>query len=280
MALQLLRLGSIGSEVEKWQLFLIGEELLDDDADGRFGPKTEAATKKFQQRHDLDPDGKVGPKTLGKAIAEGLAIVEDRTDMGVNSINFPPRPDFPPLVSTAQRQAIFGAFKFRANPLPSNKENIEILGTWEADNIVKVSLPALNGVDTFGTPNPGAMRFHDKAKAQLEGMWKAWEAKGLKSRVLSFGGSFVPRFIRGSSSALSNHAFGSAFDINMAQNALGKTPARVGTKGSVRELVPIAHDFGFYWGGHFSNRADGMHFEVAKILTPAELSTLNSKYGI
>jgi len=28
--------------------------------------------------------------------------------------------------------------------------------------------------------------------------------------------------------------------------------------------VPIAHDHGFYWGGHFS-RSDGMHFEVAKL---------------
>ena len=35
-------------------------------------------------------------------------------------------------------------------------------------------------------------------------------------------------------------------------------------KSSVRELVPIAHDHGFYWGGHFS-RCDGMHFEVARV---------------
>jgi len=39
----------------------------------------------------------------------------------------------------------------------------------------------------------------------------------------------------------------------------------VGQKGCVRELVPIAHENGFYWGGHFS-RLDGMHFEIAKIL--------------
>ncbi|MBP0575977.1 M15 family metallopeptidase [Mycobacterium tuberculosis] len=40
----------------------------------------------------------------------------------------------------------------------------------------------------------------------------------------------------------------------------------MGAKGCVRELVPIANRFGFYWGGHFSTRADGMHFEVAKLL--------------
>jgi D-alanyl-D-alanine carboxypeptidase len=29
----------------------------------------------------------------------------------------------------------------------------------------------------------------------------------------------------------------------------------------VRELVEIAYQHGFYWGGHFSP-LDGMHFEV------------------
>jgi D-alanyl-D-alanine carboxypeptidase-like protein len=32
----------------------------------------------------------------------------------------------------------------------------------------------------------------------------------------------------------------------------------------VRELVPIAAEDGFYWGGH-SSRCDGMHFEVAPV---------------
>jgi hypothetical protein len=46
---------------------------------------------------------------------------------------------------------------------------------------------------------------------------------------------------------------------------LNKIPALVGQKGSVREIVPIANEFGFYWGGHFT-RKDGMHFEIAKIV--------------
>jgi hypothetical protein len=80
--------------------------------------------------------------------------------------------------------------------------------------------------------------------------------------VLSFAGGFEPRFVRGSRTTLSNHSFGSAFDINAEWNARGHRPALVGEKGSTRELVPIAHDWGFWWGGHFST-SDGMHFEVA-----------------
>jgi hypothetical protein len=35
-------------------------------------------------------------------------------------------------------------------------------------------------------------------------------------------------------------------------------------KGSVRELVPIASEQGWYWGGHYQSRKDGMHFELVR----------------
>jgi len=45
-------------------------------------------------------------------------------------------------------------------------------------------------------------------------------------------------------------------------SAFGRTPAALGTTGSVRALVPIANERGFYRGWHFAKR-DGMHFEIA-----------------
>ena len=102
-------------------------------------------------------------------------------------------------------------------------------------------------------------------------MWLQWEKEGLLDRILTFDGSFVPRFIRGSTSTLSNHAFGTAFDINAQFNPLGQEPAEMGAKGCVRELVPIANRFGFAWGGHFKKRPDGMHFEVARIIQPGAI---------
>ena len=75
--------------------------------------------------------------------------------------------------------------------------------------------------------------------------------------------------IRGSTRTPSNHSFATAFDINAAWNGLGREPAARGEKGSVRELVPIFEKWGFRWGGNFRRR-DGMHFEIARIITPAD----------
>ena len=118
----------------------------------------------------------------------------------------------------------------------------------------------------WGKPKKtGNVSFHKKAAKQMLALWAEWEKEGLLHLVKSWDGTYVPRFIRGSKTKLSNHCFGTAFDINVKWNGLAKRPALVGQEGSVRELVEIANKHGFYWGGHF-RRKDGMHFEVAKIM--------------
>lgn len=53
-----LRRGSTGEAV-----LILQKKLVSTNADGFFGPKTEAAVRVFQRQHDLVPDGIVGPKT-------------------------------------------------------------------------------------------------------------------------------------------------------------------------------------------------------------------------
>ena len=84
----------------------------------------------------------------------------------------------------------------------------------------------------------------------MKTLWQAWETAGLSERILTFEGSYNARFIRGSRTKLSNHPFGSAFDINARWNGLGAFPALEGQEGSVRELINIANEHGFFWGGH------------------------------
>lgn len=258
-----LKKGSRGPDVKRWQFFLIGQGLQPGTADGIFGGQTEEATKVFQAKQKLPADGIVGNNTYAKAMLLGFEVVTGSNDNADDKASplWPPKPGFAPLVSTAERQKVFGRYTYKHKPLPDNRENIVIDPPWESQNIVTVSVPQLAGVK--GAPKSGNIRAHRLVAGQFQSLWKAWEDEGLLDRVLTWAGSYVPRLVRGGKS-LSNHAFGTAFDINVAWNGLGRRPALVGQEGSVRELVPIAHDHGFYWGGHFT-RQDGMHFEVAQV---------------
>ena len=78
---------------------------------------------------------------------------------------------------------------------------------------------------------------------------------------LGTAGSLCVRLIRGSTSAVSNHSFGTAIDITL-QGELD--PFADGTMQI--GLVILAEHFnaeGWYWGGGY-NREDGMHFEVGE----------------
>jgi hypothetical protein len=247
--METIRQGSKGAQVTRWQFFLIGQgaQML---ADGDFGSKTHNETVAFQKKHRLVADGIVGKNTYLAAFKLGLRLQE--------ALDFPGKPNFRPLSGNNARAAVFGKFKFRSKR--DGTEAIEILGDWEQKNIVAVEIPQLVGVP--GMLPSGKVRFHRLGAKQLQQLFKDWENAGLIPLILTYAGSYVPRFIRGSRTTLSNHAFGSAFDINVAWNGLGQVPALLGEKGCVRELVEIAHKNGFYWGGHFK-RQDGMHFEVA-----------------
>jgi D-alanyl-D-alanine carboxypeptidase/Putative peptidoglycan binding domain len=256
--LKLIKINSTGPLVESWQFFLIGQGFFTGVADGNFDADTKMATIEFQKKHNLQPDGIVGNKSFGVAMQFGFeGILDDRTDD--SGPDFPPPPAFAPLVTNEERQQVFGKFDFISKPVTGNPENIQITGDWENKNIITASIPQLVGIK-----GNDRVRIHKLAANQFIKLWSDWEAAGLLSRILTWDGSFVPRFVRGSRTTLSNHSFGSAFDINVAWNLLGAIPALVGQKGSVRELVLLANMNGFYWGGHFKKK-DGMHFEIAKI---------------
>jgi len=66
-ALPYLRRGSKGPEVR------IVQQHLGIDADGSFGPGTEASVKAFQLAHGLSPDGVVGPNTWAALLGQAAA---------------------------------------------------------------------------------------------------------------------------------------------------------------------------------------------------------------
>jgi len=161
----------------------------------------------------------------------------------------------PPAAPTASSHNIRPGCTYDFVRAPSNPTDMEILGTWEQDNIVAVEVPQLVKV-TGGRLN-GVVRFNKLAAEALKSAWLEIEQKGLLDRALTWDGAFTKRFAPGGPSA---HACGTAFDINAQWNAQGARPPAQGEHGSVVELVPIFEKHGFRWGGKFVH-ADGMHFE-------------------
>jgi peptidoglycan hydrolase-like protein with peptidoglycan-binding domain len=260
VALEILRLGSEGEAVRRWQRYLAGQGFLTSAADAIFGPLTEQGTKAFQRRAALGMDGVVGPMTYAAALQRGFDPGFTDPHGGEDGAEFPPRPDFPPLVSNAERARVFGEFDFV--PVGADTDDVRILGGWIQANIRTVPVSQLAGVR--GASASGSLSAHRLAIDAIRALFSAWESMGLEDLILTWEGCFAPRFVRGDRSVLSNHAWGTAFDINFEWNRMGTVPALRGDKGSVRELVPIANEHGFYWGGHFSRR-DGMHFELAQL---------------
>ena len=72
---------------------------------------------------------------------------------------------------------------------------------------------------------------------------------------------FAYRDVRGVPGKLSNHASGTAIDLNATRHLLGK----VGTFDSAKVpmLRALAHKYGLTWGGDYKNRKDEMHFEIS-----------------
>ena len=81
---------------------------------------------------------------------------------------------------------------------------------------------------------------------------------GLTEEIKEWGGCFMIRMMRGTN-VPSIHSWGIAFDINVSTNQMMQTPTLS------PELVKCFTDNGFDWGGYFSPRTDGMHFQLKDV---------------
>ena len=69
------------------------------------------------------------------------------------------------------------------------------------------------------------------------------------------------RDVRGVPGKLSNHASGSAIDLNATKHPLGAVSTFDAAK--VPMLRALAKKYGLTWGGDYKNRKDEMHFEIS-----------------
>lgn len=81
--------------------------------------------------------------------------------------------------------------------------------------------------------------------------------------ALGTAGMLCCRYVRGSTTSISNHSWGTAVDIkiNNVLDARGNGRVQYG----LTLIAPIFNQFGWYWGAAFHTE-DGMHFEAGRAL--------------
>jgi TIR domain/D-alanyl-D-alanine carboxypeptidase len=141
-----------------------------------------------------------------------------------------------------------------------------ITNDWDRDNIIKVEVPQLSGIPSFGgvLGNVPRIPFHKFGAEQLRAAFAEIESAGLLTQVHQWCGSYVQgRLIRGSRSILSAHALGIAFDINCDELRSGRK-IDLSKEQGLAGLVEILRKHGFVWGG--SNRIpDPNHFQLYRL---------------
>jgi len=107
------------------------------------------------------------------------------------------------------------------------------------------------------------IQFHRlAANSLLAALNEIWDYCGRDQKVLEsyglhiYGGAYNHRYVRGSNSKWSNHAYATAIDFNPAANGLY-------AKGNIPQFAIDAFlRQGWMWGGYYSGRKDPMHFEA------------------
>ncbi len=223
----------------------------------------------------IPPSANITGRLLDRTASINQLVTPVYDQKAGNASPFPPYPGKLKFLSVDQKNAMFGKFDFTPAPTPNNPEGVKVLDDWVSKNLITVNIPQLAKVGF------ASMLMHKAVASQFQAFFAGIESAGLLDQVVSCGGCYNPRFVRGSNSTLSPHAWGTAVDINMSYNGWGQKPAPAGTKGSTIPFVPIANSVGLVWGGTFSKQ-DGMHFEAAAIYdvpTPDLLPTSNAVAG-
>jgi len=213
--------------------------------------------------------GQLDVETAEVAVSRGYPMPTATYYASRKSSVYPAAPTTLASPTHAWRTATFGSFEYERAPTDTDAEAIAFCDDWAKKNIIRVPIPQLSHV------GHKSMQFHKDAADRLVKLFQSWEKANLLHLILSYSGSFAARYQRGAApkegkpedpTKLSNHSWGTAFDINKAWNELHQVPAILPATGAVRELAALAASCGFYWGGHYGKRPDGMHFEIG---TPA-----------
>lgn len=241
------------ADVEQVQQRLLAHGLVIGRADGRCGQRTRAGIVTFQSGFLRAPDGRVDPGglTWRRLLADPAAT--------------PPPPvggSLTRLVPAPLRSAINGGL----TPV-NNAYMVRLLGepreTYNAD-----CQPVTNRRlrRNIGTASVGPFRVTGltQAVASLQAvMADVAVAQPDVHAALGTAGMLCCRWVRGSTTSISNHSWGTAVDlkINGVLDRRGDGQVQYG----LSVIAPIFNQHGWYWGATFPTE-DAMHFEASRSL--------------
>ena len=146
---------------------------------------------------------------------------------------------------------------------PGNRVMLELLGNPRAqydDTCQSVTNPNLRALLETRQIGPICVTMIKPALDSLERiMGRLQENDPDIYAAVGTAGSLCVRLIRGSSSSVSNHSWGTAVDITLANDL--DDFADGNTQFGLLLIAELFNDEGWYWGATYS-REDSMHFEV------------------
>lgn len=237
------------------------------DADGRCGPNTIAAIEDFQSGFMRRPDGRIDPGGRSWAHLSG-------TYSGQASV--------PPTPATGASSVT------RTVPIPAastvnpglkpvrNGLMLSLLGDPRggqySSQCEPPTDPKLRRNIVLDTVGPFRVTGLLPAVLSLKAVMRDIQAEQpAVHQALGTAGMLCCRLVRGSSSSISNHAWGTAIDLtlNGVLDVYGDGRVQFG----LTQIAPIFNRHGWYWGVSFG-KEDGMHFEASESLVRAWAPTL------
>jgi hypothetical protein len=99
-----------------------------------------------------------------------------------------------PMLWNLDRERLFGKFAFVNDPQPGNPEHIRITDDWANKNLVHVSIDVLPDGAQHGVH---LALFHRLVAPSFVALLEAWDEAGLLGHIISWDGSYAPRYKRG-----------------------------------------------------------------------------------
>jgi peptidoglycan hydrolase-like protein with peptidoglycan-binding domain len=245
---------NVSGDVEAVQRLLLQYGFKIGKADGDCGPKTIGAIVAFQKQFLKVPDGLVSPggltwHHLTKTPTHGHPIIHVSSPF-TRLVPCAPKKELNPGLHAANNDYMTAAF---GSPRDTYSDDCQSITNQKIKGSIVVGSVGKFRVQGFRPAIDSLNEVFAEIETQQPDLYA----------VLGTAGMLCCRYVRNSTTKISNHSWGTAIDLTTA-GVLDKRGDGLVQYGMTL-VAPIFNSFGWYWGAAFPVE-DGMHFEASKKL--------------